>query len=758
LTTKIEVFIKVNFLLGLVLLLSALAPISEVYAQKGKGLVFNGIDQFVQFPATRFPTGASARTLEFWMKTVPGEEGIQHSILNYGDASGKGSVFGVYGNYDNGKYYLGFWGQDESFERVTEIPDSDWHFVALTYDGTSLGFYLDGALRLMKPLSLSTNSGPVYLGRRKNDPNFFKGAVRDITIWGSARSQGQIQTDMVPWPTISGKERSLVAHLPLNEGGGNTFSSLNGAISGMINGKATWSKPIANNPDPIDEGIWFVIQNKADVDADTSIPPRRMAMKAVGNQITWSAIPIRGDYDAFLWRVLQMGSHKYLINKEQGMDKAMDSGKQYATMQSFGNYSGQHWVITQANLEKWGTNVYTLTNNFVAQSAALSLEGSEIRFVSREASNANQGWVLQPMEAALGYHIPVSRSAHGPLSQELRMNYNFKVYASNTVAEWSVLNGHLIWKNMLNSVHNPDAIAQLNGQRFTRKELQIISRFDQNTIVAQYPLNTSRNQIIFDEEWFTNYRGGSGNDPQRQLSSTTITQEMMCRKGTFSRGYKDRAEREFHQTVHEFAHALDMICGMNGSGFPDPTLGGSRREAIAAAVQGWFNNNGYASFASTRARQKTEQPAHFNHLKTFYLESNSWMPPRWLRDQPNGRVQLNNGDVLEEGEWIYSTTPYNPNGTYASLQEDGNFVVRSNENNGFRWGTYNMLNVPLHQVKSLTMENGVLRMKDAGGNNVYSSSNSTNPSARLVIAEPLPGKPNSWMRIVDGSGRVVWTP
>lgn len=76
----------------------------------------------------------------------------------------------------------------------------------------------------------------------------------------------------------------------------------------------------------------------------------------------------------------------------------------------------------------------------------------------------------------------------------------------------------------------------------------------------------------------------------------------------------------------------------------------------------------------------------------------------------------------------------------------------------FKWGSYNNLNVPLSQVKSLTMENGILRMKDAECNNVYSSDNNANPSACLIIAEPLPGKPNSWMRIVDGGGGTIWTP
>ncbi len=750
---------KINLLCCLIVLLSVLSPTTTLQAQTGKGLVFNGIDQFVEFPASGFPVGASARTIECWVKNIPVADSAPHFIFSYGNAGAKGRLFGVYGVQTEHTYRLGFSGHEEDLDAAVEIADDGWHFLAITYDGRRLSFYLDGELKADKVLVLNTDSGPVSIGKSSEAANFFKGGIRDLTVWSTSRNQGQIQKDMVQWPTISGKEQDLVAHFPMNEGNGNTFSSKNGKITCKLNGRATWSKPIPDDPDPINEGVWFVIQNKADLDLDTDILARRMAIRVNGHSVAWSAIPLTGDYDAFLWRVITRHGRNYLVNKKAGMTKAMDSNKERPSVQNIGNYSGQHWNIRQANAESWGTNVYTLSNNFAGPNHNLSLEGNDVRFASKNASNTRQAWIMQPMELALGYHLPVSSAGNGPMTQVLEMDYGFKVYASNTVKEWSILNGHLIWKNMLNAIHNTAAIAGLNSKGFTRKELQIISRFDQNTFVAEYPRNFAKGQLIFDEQWYTNYRGGSGNDPRRQLSSTTVTEEMMCRRGTFSRGYNDRSVREFDQIVHEFGHALDKICGMNGGNFPNPTLGGSRTEGIAAAVQVWFNNNNsYRIFARNRAEQRTAQPAHFNRLKTFFREGNSWAPPRWLRNQGSGRVALNNGEVLQASEWIYATTPYGPAGAYAALQPDGNFVVYSNNTRGFKWGSYNALNIPLKRIKTITMENGVLRMKDGSGNNVYSSTNSPTQNAQFVIAAPLPGKPNSWMRIVDRAGNLIWAP
>lgn len=756
---------KRNLFVGLAFLLVSFLPTAEVAAQ-GKGLVFDGKTQFVQCPATDFPTGTSARTLEFWVRVANNTDGNPHDIISWGKDDEPGSAFGVYTRYVNGQNSFCFWGHYRDIQPIAPVPDDQWHFVALSYGGNSLRFYLDGALRAKHDnVKLNTASGGgVFFANRKGGAYYFEGAIRDVAVWSHVRNQGQIQKDMVPWPALKGDESGLVAYFQLNEGSDNTFSDKKGALKGTIDGKATWSKPISANPDPIDEGIWFVIQNKADLDNDTEKKPRRMALTVSGNSVAWAPIPLEGnkdkEYDAFLWRTVPSNNRYHLVNKKLGPTKALDCGLQNPSIGNFGNYQGQHWAIQPADVDKWGTNVYSLSNDYIGVGTkAIALEGTQVKVIAKNAEQTNQAWVMQPMELAIGYHIPVSDSRNSPMTQELAMAYGFKVYATNTVRDWSVLNAHLIWKNMLNAL-STSASANLNGSGVTRKELQIISRFDQSEIVASYPLDTASSQVIFDKDWFTKYRGGSGNDPNRRISSTTVTEEMMCRVGVFSRGYKDRESRVFDQVIHEFGHALDHVCKMDHDHLPDPNPLGSKTETIAAAIQAWFDNNAYGGMARTRALQKTQQPGHYDHLKKFFREENTWMPPRQLCNQPSGRVELKDGESLSKGEGIFSTPPYSPNGTYAYLATDGNFVVYDNdqEDRLFKWGSYNNLKVPLDKVTTLKMENGILRMKDADGKDVYSSTNAASPGARLVLAQPLDGKPDSWLRIVDAGGKVIWTP
>lgn len=747
---------KKNYLLSYyTLVLSILLITTHANAQQGKGLVFDGTSQVVQFPSTGFPVGTSARTLAFWVRALPNTDGSPHHIINWGQIGAQGSTFGVFARYINGQYNLAFWGHNRDIQPIGTLPDDQWHFVSLTYDGSTLRSFVDGELKSNKSISLNTNPGPMYVGSRSDRSGFFSGAVRDIAVWNTVRNQNQIQMDMASWPTLTGNETGLVAYLPLNEGKGNTFSDIKNVIKGTIDGKATWSKPIPANPDPIDEGIWFVIQNKADLDNDTDLAARRMALSANGSSVTWAAIPLNGDYDAFLWRAIPEKGRYRLINKKMGMTKALDTyqGKRYVFLANYGNYSGQFWIVQQANVNNWGTNTYTLSNDYVTASEALTFDGKEIRFMAKQEGQTNQAWVLQPMELAVGYHIPVSDAKVFPMSQQLEMANGFKLNATGTTSEWAVLNGHLILKNMLNNLSNDSRNTRARDANSNyKRQIIMISRYDQNRFAWEYPLMQMDPKYPWNEKDLAELRGGV-------RDQTLVTEEMMCRRGVFSRGYLDRAYREFDQVVHEFGHTLDHLSGIDGGTFPEPLLGGSKAEAEASAVQSWYNNNySYKDRARRRTELKSKQLSQYDRLKEFFRESNSWLPPRWLRDQPDGRVELKDGETLQAGEWIYSTTPYSPNGAYAVLQDDGNFVVYTNDGNSFKWGSYNNLSVALSKVKSLQMENGILRMKDASGNNVYSSSNTGSPGARLVIAEPLPGKPNSWIRILAANGDLVWNP
>jgi hypothetical protein len=83
------------------------------------------------------------------------------------------------------------------------IPIGSWHHVAATYDGTTWKLYLDGNLEAQlavnQPAGNASTVG-VALGSALTSTNvaagFFDGALDEVRIWNSARSQADIQATM----------------------------------------------------------------------------------------------------------------------------------------------------------------------------------------------------------------------------------------------------------------------------------------------------------------------------------------------------------------------------------------------------------------------------------------------------------------------------------------------------------------------------------------------------------------------------------
>ncbi len=724
-------------------------------ANSGKGLVFNGSNQYASFNINGIPSGSAARTIEFWVRAVPGGS-EQGRILTMGQTTQEGGTFSIFTKMEGNTNYLGFWGHNRDLAKMTALPDDQWHYVAITYDGSRIRCFLDGVLESTNNVSLNTVANqPVYIGSDMNQQFPFKGGIRDISIWNVARNQGQIQMDMVPWPTPTGTEGGRVCYLPLNEGSGNSFAALGKSLSvSTVNG-ATWSQAIAADPDPDDEGIWFVIQNKADLDGDTERTARRMALTVSGLQVTWAAIPLTGDYDAFLWRTIGSGPTRKIVNKKLGMGKALDCSQQNPTIGNYGGYSGQSWTIGKASEANFGTNAFILSNNFITNSKALQLNGNQISVQTKNTSDTKQVWVFQPMELALGYHIPLSPANLAPMNQRLAMPYGFRVDASNTSTEWAVLNAHLVWKNMILNITGNTGNNAVKNPNGSFRQLVMISRYDQNDFAFNYPLLQSDNPV-WNQADLTSVRGGVRNN-------CMVTEEMMCRTGVVSRGYKDRLFREFDQVVHEFGHVLHNLNGCNAN-FPGPLMdGGSpyadNAESCAAATQAFYNNNlSYGGFGRTRAEQKANRRPQYDRMAEYYRTSNSWMPPRSLRTHEVPTFELKEGQELLVGEWLWSTAPYLSKSTYAILQSDGNFVIYRNGDNVFQWGSYNNLQVRLYQAKKIKMVNGKLQLLNASGNVVWQSPNAASPGARLVLGDINNPNATQTLRILDSGGNQIWTP
>ena len=63
----------------------------------------------------------------------------------------------------------------------------------MTYDGTTLKYYLDGKEVASAPKSLATAPGPLVLGACVNHTAYFTGAVGEVALFNRALTVDEVQ-------------------------------------------------------------------------------------------------------------------------------------------------------------------------------------------------------------------------------------------------------------------------------------------------------------------------------------------------------------------------------------------------------------------------------------------------------------------------------------------------------------------------------------------------------------------------------------
>ncbi|MBK7951380.1 MAG: PQQ-dependent sugar dehydrogenase [Deltaproteobacteria bacterium] len=112
----------------------------------------------------------------------------------------------------DGRLYAGV-GDGNAFTAYVSIPLTAadlgvWKHVALTYDGTTLRFYVNGVLAASAPGAHVPTNNPLYFGRWPFD-QFLDGLIDEVRLYDRALAVAAIQTDMVtpvPPPSASGDQ------------------------------------------------------------------------------------------------------------------------------------------------------------------------------------------------------------------------------------------------------------------------------------------------------------------------------------------------------------------------------------------------------------------------------------------------------------------------------------------------------------------------------------------------------------------------
>jgi len=201
-------------------------------------LLFDGTDDYVSIPHSS-NLSLTNFTIETWVN--PGQiKGDWQPLVTKEESDGWPRNYGMFITPNAMTVHFSFAatnGYNIYSNSQSSLILNQWNHIAMTYDGSSLKFYLNGQL----DASINTNAiplqntEPVKIGKEISAYTPFAGKMDEVRIWNKARTQAEIQADMTH--PLTGTETGLVGYWQFNENAGNTVTDLavndnNGTILG----------------------------------------------------------------------------------------------------------------------------------------------------------------------------------------------------------------------------------------------------------------------------------------------------------------------------------------------------------------------------------------------------------------------------------------------------------------------------------------------------------------------------------------------
>ena len=150
-----------------------------------------------------------------------------------------------------------FQGDNGFLNPTTAFVPNKWQHLAVTYDGTKITIYVNGAFAGSKDLVVKSEfkqagwfggSVPGGDGGHGTDDSWWNGCkilCTEARIWSVCRTEAQIQNNMT---TVSPSSEGLEAYWRFNEGSGTTFEDCTGHGHTLTTTKSpTWIPGIKSN-------------------------------------------------------------------------------------------------------------------------------------------------------------------------------------------------------------------------------------------------------------------------------------------------------------------------------------------------------------------------------------------------------------------------------------------------------------------------------------------------------------------------------
>jgi RHS repeat-associated protein len=144
------------------------------------GALATGIDK------TWAPAGAAARTIEGWVKG-------NGYVAGWGGTT-TGTAYGV--KVTGTSMVVTGFSDNVTFTTPVAVDNGQWHYVAATFDGTTVTGYFDGVAigSGSFPTAINTTAGAVTIGYLAGDGTPRTAAIDDVAVYGTALSADRIST------------------------------------------------------------------------------------------------------------------------------------------------------------------------------------------------------------------------------------------------------------------------------------------------------------------------------------------------------------------------------------------------------------------------------------------------------------------------------------------------------------------------------------------------------------------------------------
>lgn len=168
-------------------------------------------------------------TIEAWVKI--GGTTTANTVLNKGAASFDYQL-GINATSSNPFFRAGV---TVVIASTVNIPAGVWTHLAVTYDGATVRFYVDGTLAFSQAstLSLGTSTNEMRIGRGNADPG--SGNLDEVRLWSVARTQGQIDsTKCKKYPGSFTSTTGLLALWHFDSTFVDSINNFNGTATGNV--------------------------------------------------------------------------------------------------------------------------------------------------------------------------------------------------------------------------------------------------------------------------------------------------------------------------------------------------------------------------------------------------------------------------------------------------------------------------------------------------------------------------------------------